>query len=218
MKGLKFKDRKELNEVERYMPGKLMVTSNKKLKLMSSLPYCSDLKEMDPRLNLVKKIGLDKISCSRCETTTQSMNIPTGCLTPTYMVIGECPGQANRGKILPDRVMSFGKVSNYLKRSFWDLGIYDQVWYTNMVKCSVEGNRRITEQEAKKCCGWLKKEIKYLKPKVIIVLGNSAYDMFCKMIVTDAKVVKVKHPAYFIRRNKSWNEYRDYLKEEIGIE
>ncbi|KXB07867.1 hypothetical protein AKJ56_02210 [candidate division MSBL1 archaeon SCGC-AAA382N08] len=87
------------------------------------------------------------------------------------MLIGEAPGYhedqqgrpfvGNAGNILTDLLESAG-----LNR--------DEVFIGNVIKCRPPENRDPTEEEIKTCSPYLKKQIRNIKPKLIISLGRFA--------------------------------------------
>lgn len=87
------------------------------------------------------------------------------------MLIGEAPGYhedqqgrpfvGNAGNILTDLLENAG-----LNR--------DEVFIGNVIKCRPPENRDPTEEEIKTCSPYLKKQIRNIKPKLIISLGRFA--------------------------------------------
>jgi len=87
------------------------------------------------------------------------------------MLIGEAPGKQEvkhgkpfvgpAGKWL-DKILKKNKINR------------EKLYITNVVKVKTPGNRRPTEKEIKKWLPILKNEIKKVKPKIIVLLGESA--------------------------------------------
>ena len=62
----------------------------------------------------------------------------------------------------------------------------------------------------------LDKELEMLKPRILIALGNESYKNLINLYgECDYKIIKVYHPAYFIRNNRDVNEYYEHVKEKV---
>jgi DNA polymerase len=57
---------------------------------------------------------------------------------------------------------------------------------SNNVRCHPEGNRAPTTTELKFCLPYLKRDIKFIKPGMIIALGKSAINCICKYTMSMA--------------------------------
>lgn len=92
------------------------------------------------------------------------------------MIIGEAPGRDEDLRGLPFQGQAGStKLVPFLKKSGLDLS---RVWVTNLVRCRPPRNRRPTVQEIGTCQPYLEAEIKLIKPKVIVLLGNSTLRIF----------------------------------------
>jgi len=90
---------------------------------------------------------------------------------PLIMFVGEAPGrqEAKSGKPF------VGVAGKIFERWTKKLGITEDDYYvTNAVKCRPPSNRPPRKDERLKCSGWLEKEIKIVKPKIIVPLGRIA--------------------------------------------
>ena len=111
--------------------------------------------------------------CKLCETADHIRLMGQGPRRAKIMVIGEAPGaredevgkpfQGRSGELLDALLESAG-----LKRK--------DVYITNAVKCRPPDNKTPTKTEVKKCKPWLDKEIKKVKPKFVLLLGNTALE------------------------------------------
>ena len=93
---------------------------------------------------------------------------------------------------------------------------------TNVVKCHPPGNKTPTKKEYSCCLSRLESEIKYCNPKLIVVLGKTAYkavtgedcritDLNGKMLTGyPHKILVSIHPSYCLRTG-------DYGKFEKGV-
>lgn len=71
-----------------------------------------------------------------------------------------------------------------------------RVFITNAVHCHPPRNRASTPDEKKNCFPYLQMEVKIIKPKLIVAMGNEA-KASVKKLVTKAKIFESKHPASF---------------------
>jgi len=88
------------------------------------------------------------------------------------VLIGEAPGRSedNLGKPF------IGKAGNILDCVLNESGINrSQVYVTNIVKCRPPANRIPRVKEVTTCRTYLNREIALLKPKIIGLLGRTAY-------------------------------------------
>ena len=108
-------------------------------------------------------------SCSACRLAQTCENVCTlgeGEYPADIMIIGEAPGVSgafpggNVGKLLK-RVLAASKI---------DL---EDVYYTNAVSCLPPDGRAPSKGELKACKVWLDYQINRVKPKFVLLLGNS---------------------------------------------
>src|SRR5215204_5776101 len=122
----------------------------------------------------LEKIAAEVRGCPLCKLARTRKNaVPgEGQLSAKIMFIGEAPGHSEdkegrpfvgaAGRILDDLLKKAG-----IERS--------QVFITNMVKCRPPNNRVPKEDELTACRPYLDRQIALIKPKVICILGRTAY-------------------------------------------
>jgi len=88
----------------------------------------------------------------------------------------------------------------------------DEVWITNLVKCSTPNNRGLRREEIKACEKWLKKEIEIIKPKRIIGLGKDACNWLRR---NKYNYVGFPHPSFVTRFQRRRME--NYVKELLNV-
>jgi uracil-DNA glycosylase len=116
--------------------------------------------------------GCTKCPLSRDRTNAVPGEGPTGA---SVVVIGEGPG---RNEDLQGRPF-VGAAGRQLEGLLRDAGLVrDEVYITNVVKCRPPENRRPTEAEAEACRPYLERQISLLRPKVVVLLGDSALKRF----------------------------------------
>ena len=115
--------------------------------------------------------------CKRCELYRTRKNPVPGEGNPNakIVLVGEAPGYnedlqgkpfvGRAGKLL-DEFLEFAG----LKRT--------EIFITNVVKCRPPNNRTPTLDEIKACSPYLDQQLKILKPKLVIALGNVAATYF----------------------------------------
>jgi DNA polymerase len=114
------------------------------------------------------------------------------------MFIGEAPGHSEdkegrpfvgaAGRILDDLLKKAG-----IERS--------QVFITNMVKCRPPNNRVPKEDELTACRPYLDRQIALIKPKVICILGRTAYSSLLggsSITASRGKIVERAGQKYFL--------------------
>ena len=90
-------------------------------------------------------------------------------------------------------------------------------FWTNVVHCHPENNRASTEKEKRNCLVWLKKELRIVKPKLVVALGNDAKEAV-EDIDGEWKVYKCKHPAAVLRDEIAEQTYDWIVKLSLKID
>ena len=90
--------------------------------------------------------------------------------------IGEAPGRDEDERGLPFVGRAGTEVLvPYLQKVGFNM---DEVFITNVVKCRPPKNRRPARDEKDACYEYVEEEIKRLQPEVIVLLGNTALELF----------------------------------------
>ena len=171
-------------------------------------------------------------NCLRCplhEKRTQVVHT-TGNFEADLMFIGEAPG-ADEDEL---GVPFIGRAGQLLTKIIESIGYKrEDVAIGNINRCRPPGNRAPTLVEAHTCRPFLLREIAVIKPKVIVVLGNTALHnlLDTKTGITKirgqfqdyfgVKVMPTFHPAYLLRdpnkKREVWEDMkkvRDFLNDE----
>ncbi|ADM27079.1 phage SPO1 DNA polymerase-related protein [Ignisphaera aggregans DSM 17230] len=112
-------------------------------------------------------------NCTRCQLYRNRKNaVPgEGPKDAFVMFIGEAPG-ATEDEMGRPFVGAAGKLLTMIMEN---LGISrDSVYITNVVKCRPPNNREPSDEEIEKCGIYLETQIRLIKPKIIVTLGNIA--------------------------------------------
>jgi uracil-DNA glycosylase family 4 len=135
-------------------------------------------------------------NCSLCETRTNVVVGRGTNLKAPVMFIGEGPGEQEdiEGSAFVGRA---GKLLDLaLEALMFEPGHY---YIANIVKCRPPGNRVPSEAEAQACLPWLRYQVKYIKPSIIVCLGSTAarhiIDKGFK--ITQGRGTWIEMPGYF---------------------
>ncbi|HEV3432785.1 MAG TPA: uracil-DNA glycosylase [Nitrososphaera sp.] len=179
----------------------------------------------------LEKIAGDVRGCPLCKLARTRKNaVPgEGQISAQIMFIGEAPGRSEDEKGKPF-VGAAGRIlDNVLKKA----GIErSQVFITNIVKCRPPNNRVPEEDELIACRPYLDRQIALIKPKVICILGRTAYSSILggsSITANRGKIVERSgqkyfstfHPAAVIYNKNLRSRLEDDLKklaEEINKE
>lgn len=122
--------------------------------------------------NLVdlKQSILNCQNCSLCEHRTQVV-FGSGNSNADLMIIGESPGFEEDTQGLP----FVGKGGQLLTKMLTSINIpRENVYVANIVNCRPENNRDPKVNEISACLPYLKQQIEFVKPKLILSLGRIA--------------------------------------------
>lgn len=112
-------------------------------------------------------------NCNKCKLCRNRNNIVfgSGNVNADLMLIGEGPGADEDMQGLP----FVGKAGQLMNKAFDGLDIdRNQVYIANIVKCRPPSNREPEQDEINACLNYLRNQVILVKPKVIVLLGNTA--------------------------------------------
>ena len=167
------------------------------------------------------EIGAECERCQLCEQRTQVVN-SIGNEGADLMVIGEAPGADEdlRGEPFVGRA---GKLLTKILEAI-EFERKD-VFIGNINRCRPPKNRQPTLEESAMCKPFLLREIAVVRPKVIVVLGNTATKnlLDTKTGITKlrgkfhefmgVKVMPTFHPAYLLRDPRKKREVWEDMKK-----
>jgi DNA polymerase len=145
------------------------------------------------------------------------------------MIVGEAPGQNEDKQGLP----FVGAAGQLLNQLLSGIGIERKdVYITNIVKCRPPGNRDPLPEEVSACSGYLDRQVEYIRPAVILLLGRHALQRLLpgspgisrvhgQMVQRgDRAYVPLYHPAAALYNNflldtlrQDFARVRDYIAE-----
>lgn len=180
----------------------------------------------------IEEIRLDIGNCTRCplhEGRTKIVHT-TGSFEADLLFVGEAPGADEDASGLP----FVGRAGQLLTKIIESIGLKrEDVLIGNINRCRPPGNRQPTLPEAHTCRPFLMREIAVVRPKIIVVMGNTAMKnlLDTKEGITKlrgefqdyfgVKVMPTFHPAYLLRdprkKREVWEDMkkvRDFLNKQ----
>jgi uracil-DNA glycosylase len=155
-----------------------------------------------------------------------------GAIQAPLMFIGEGPGAEEDEKGKPF-VGAAGRLLDLLLASH---GLDEAIFHIgNIVKCRPPQNRIPSPEEAKACRPLLARQFRFTRPRIVVLLGATAYKYFTGSSDGISKIrgqwiekngcliMPTFHPAYILRNNnergKLWDDIGQVRRkmEEIGL-
>jgi len=162
------------------------------------------------------------IECTKCELSkTRTNAVPgKGNFQSDVIFVGEAPGR-NEDKNGEPFV---GIAGQRLNLALENVGVSrESIYITNVVKCRPPNNRVPTISERNTCQDYLQKEISIIKPKIICILGNTAFNSILggsEITKYRGKIVKKDKQFYFLTVHPAATIYNQelitVLKEDIA--
>lgn len=145
-----------------------------------------------------------------CKTRTNS--VPgKGNFQSDVVFVGEAPGRNEDHKGEP----FVGSAGNRLTTALYDAGISrEDVYITNVVKCRPPNNRVPTVMERETCREYLQREMEIIKPKLVCILGNTAFSSVLggsEITKYRGKIVKRGNQLYFLTIHPAATIYNQEL-------
>ena len=163
-------------------------------------------------------------SCQRCALGATRTNLVFGTGSPdaSLMFVGEAPGEREDATGIP----FVGAAGQLLDRYLFAVGIpREDVYIANILKCRPPNNRDPLPEEGDACIGYLREQVKLIRPKIIVCLGRISA---MRLIRPDYKITRehgtiiykgafamtaVYHPAALLRdESKKEDMLRDMKK------
>ena len=159
-------------------------------------------------------------ACTLAESRTQTV-FGVGSQNADWMLVGEAPGADEDRQGEPFA----GKAGQLLTSMLHAAGLARQdVYITNIIKCSPPDNRDPRPDEVSHCITYLERQIELVQPRVIIAVGRIAAH---SLLQVETQVGRLRgtthhfgaanipllvtyHPAYLLRspseKRKSWQD------------
>lgn len=158
--------------------------------------------------------------CKKCDICVSNQHSPVwgnGNENADIMFVGEAPGATERRIGIP----FVGTAGQALRRVLDLYGFNkDNVYITNIIKCRPPMNRIPELTEIVNCMPYLAQEIDTVKPKIIVLLGNTALRTFYNDFSLNISknngridkrgnhiIVPMYHPSYLLRQQDKIIEF-----------
>jgi len=147
---------------------------------------------------LMEDIATEAKACHKCDLWKQRRNtVPgEGSLNALVMFIGEAPGYHEDIKGRP----FVGAAGKLLDKLLSDINLTRQeVFITSVLKCRPPKNRDPLADEVKICTPYLDRQMKIIKPKIIVTLGrHSTSYVFSKAGLETGNTTRFRGNVYEI--------------------
>ncbi|MFZ0015199.1 MAG: uracil-DNA glycosylase [Acidimicrobiia bacterium] len=166
------------------------------------------------------------LACTRCRLAETRTTVVFGTGDPhaRLMLVGEAPGKNEDLQGEP----FVGAAGGLLDELMGSIGITrDQAYIANVLKCRPPGNRDPRPDEIDSCKGYLREQIRIIRPEVVITLGNFATKLLVPTEVgitrmrgqvidwwLDARLIPTFHPAAALRGRP---RVREQMQEDFAL-
>ena len=168
-------------------------------------------------LDLIMQISDDVMRCTNCELCNSRKNaVPgEGSSSAKVVFVGEAPGRFEDVQAKPfvgaaGKILEAALVNANISRS--------QVFITNIVKCRPPGNRRPKRDEIIMCNDYLDKQISVISPKIVCILGATAYSSLLggkEITLNRGKLLNINGRDYFLTIHPAAILYRRKLLQVL---
>ena len=165
----------------------------------------------------LETIRQEVVKCTKCELSkTRIKSVPgKGNFKSDVIFVGEAPGKNEDLKGEPFIGIAGKKLSIALEEA----GISrEDIYITNIVKCRPPKNRVPNTTERSTCQEYLKQEISIIKPKIICILGNTAFNSLLggsEIIKHRGKLVRKEKQLYFLTIHPAATIYNQELITDL---
>lgn len=128
-------------------------------------------------------------SCRLADTRTHVV-FGSGTVDSELMFVGEAPGQNEDLQGEP----FVGRAGQLLNDLLDEVSIPREVVYiANVIKCRPPGNRDPQQDEIDECKGYLREQIRIVRPRVVVTLGNFATKLLLR---TETGITRMRGQVY----------------------
>jgi uracil-DNA glycosylase family 4 len=166
----------------------------------------------------LEKIASEVIGCPLCKLSRSRRNaVPgDGQLSSKIMFIGEAPGKNEDEQGKP----FVGAAGMILNQALEKAGIKRaEVFITNVVKCRPPNNRLPENDERSICRQYLDRQISLIAPKIICILGSTAYSSILggkSIIKNRGKIMERNGQKYFLTIHPAAAIYNKNLRSVLN--
>ncbi len=169
---------------------------------------------MSDKLDDVKNRVISCVNCSLSKSRTNA--VPGhGNKNSDVIFVGEAPGRNEDLKGQP----FVGTAGQILSEALEYAGFErENVYITNVVKCRPPDNRQPLTEERTACRPYLSEELEIIKPKIVCILGNTAYRSLLdgsEITKNRGKIVKSNDQLYFVTVHPAAVIYNPGLRQVL---
>jgi DNA polymerase len=178
------------------------------------------IEEMEMSNDSIERIRSEVSICKSCDLCKNRTNaVPgDGDSKASIMFIGEAPGRNEDEKGKP----FVGMAGKILDETLVKVGLVrSKVYITNVVKCRPPENRVPTEDERRICNDYLEREISIISPKIICILGRTAYQSLLggnSILVNRGKFIQKDNRIYFLTVHPAAIIYNNKLRKVLEVD
>ena len=146
--------------------------------------------------NQLEELAKACASCQKCELGKTRTNLVFGVGNPNadLMFVGEAPGEQEDLSGIP----FVGRAGQLLDKFLYAVDIdRKDVYIANILKCRPPKNRDPLPEEEEACIGYLREQVRLIRPKIIVCLGRISA---MKLIKPNFKITK-EHGQWFEKGN-----------------
>lgn len=165
----------------------------------------------------VSEIQNEVRNCTKCDLcTTRTNAVPgKGNFNADIMFIGEAPGRNEDRRGEP----FVGAAGKKLDWALDNAGVSrDSIYITNVVKCRPPNNRVPSKYEKEMCQEYLNREISIIEPKIICIMGNTAFGSILggsDITKNRGKVIRKNSLNYFLTIHPAAVIYNQKLEDVL---
>lgn len=146
--------------------------------------------------NTLEALAVCCTECQKCALGKTRTNLVFGTGNPNaeLMFVGEAPGEQEDLSGVP----FVGRAGQLLDKFLYAVDIERKdVYIANILKCRPPKNRDPLPEEEDACIGYLREQVKLIRPKIIVCLGRISA---MRLIKPDFKITK-EHGMWFEKGN-----------------
>ncbi len=146
----------------------------------------------EDREKLYRALVEEIVNCRKCPLHRFRKNpVPgEGPLDAKIMFVGEAPGKTEDETGRP----FVGAAGSLLTKLIEAAGLErNRVYITNIVKCRPPGNRDPTDEEVEACTPYLWRQVRIIRPRVIVALGRHAGRVLFRRAGLEWKTITAHH-------------------------
>ncbi|MFH1613259.1 MAG: uracil-DNA glycosylase family protein, partial [bacterium] len=168
------------------------------------------------RKELLNNVSDKIINCNKCYRLREITKYPmphiyyNNLSKVNIFIVGQNPGTENNYSKV--KIENFIKkyhdlwwecrVGKYIRKEFGDDFLKEKIFFTNICKCSSPKNSKLEKEEVENCKQFLLDQLKIIRPKIIITLGNEAEETINSLDLFDkVNIINLFHPSYFRYNN-----------------